>query len=119
MGLGIFGTAIALQSGMSSNTSHLLKEIRTNSSGDKNPFPDFGEEVLSLYAWLEQDQGLWHFLTTPFADPVDSMRKWNSKHEALDELNKEGWSIVRPYQQEFWGESGSCLCGYGLKRTLH
>lgn len=104
---------------MSSNTNLTYEELQRNFARDKNSFNGFHEDAQPRYAWLEQDGELWHFLTTPFSDPVDSTRKWPDKQEALDELNKEGWSIVRHYRQNVCIETGSCLYGYGLKRILH
>jgi hypothetical protein len=68
------------------------------------------------YAWLEQEGNMWHFLTNLFADPTKSTRKWSNKQRALDELTREGWTVLYPYP-----EQGSKLrsahhnaCGYGL-----
>ena len=68
------------------------------------------------YAWLEQEGGTWHFLTSLFADPEESTRRWSDKERALDELTHEGWTVVRPYPER---QSGNCLYGYGLIRTVH
>jgi hypothetical protein len=100
---------------MSTNTPRPAEEIRGNSSRDLDSFNSYCEEALHRYAWLEKSEGLWHFLTSPFADPANSMRKWSNKQNALDELSQEGWSIVHPYAQK----AGGFFCGYGLKRILH
>jgi hypothetical protein len=73
------------------------------------------------YAWLEHEDGEWHFLTSLFADTGESTRKWADERHALDELRDEGWIIVRPYPEKplTARQSGDCLCGYGLVRTLH
>ena len=73
------------------------------------------------YAWLEQEDGKWHFLTSLFADPVDSTRKWADRECALVELMDEGWKIIRPYPRNSFAErqSGNNLFGYGLMRTVH
>jgi hypothetical protein len=73
------------------------------------------------YAWLEHDDGMWHFLTSLFADPGESTRRWSDKQCALDELMSEGWTIVRPYPVKPLTEqqSGNYLDGYGLIRTVH
>jgi hypothetical protein len=73
------------------------------------------------YAWLEQEDGKWHFLTSLFADPADSTRKWSDRQCALEELIGEGWKIVRPYPKSplAEGQAGNSLFGYGLIRTVH
>jgi hypothetical protein len=73
------------------------------------------------YAWLEHEDGNWHFLTNLFADPGASTRKWSDEQRALDELKNEGWTIVRPYPEKTLTEqqSGNGLFGYGLVRTIH
>ncbi len=73
------------------------------------------------YAWLEHDDGMWHFLTSLFADPGESTRRWSDRQCALDELMSEGWTIVRPYPVKPLTEqqSGNYLDGYGLIRTVH
>ena len=100
---------------MSTNTLRPVEEIQENSSPDTASFNSYCEEALHRYAWLEKNEGLWHFLTSPFADPANSMRKWSDEQNALEELSNEGWSIVHPYAQN----TGSFFCGYGLKRILH
>jgi hypothetical protein len=73
------------------------------------------------YAWLEHEDGMWHFLTSLFADPGKSTRRWSNKQSALDELTNEGWTVVRPYPEKPLPErqSGNCLDGFGLMRTVH
>jgi hypothetical protein len=65
---------------------------------------------MQRYAWLEQEEGNWHFLTDLFADPGDSTRRWSDRFRALEELKEEGWSVVSPYPD--CHESAS---GYGLR----
>jgi len=76
---------------------------------------------MNRYAWLEHEDGTWHFLTSLFADPGESTRRWSDKQRALDELTKEGWTVVRPYPEKISmaRESGNGLYGYGLIRTVH
>jgi hypothetical protein len=62
---------------------------------------------LHRYGWLEQDAGMWHFLTDLFADPGESSRQWSDSQRALEELRKEGWMVISPYPD-------SKGCGYGL-----
>jgi hypothetical protein len=58
------------------------------------------------YGWLEQDEGMWHFVTRLFADPAESGRLWIDSQSALEELRQEGWTIISPYPDG--------ACGYGL-----
>jgi len=73
------------------------------------------------YAWLEHENGKWHFLTSLFADPSESTRRWSDCQRAIDELTKEGWTVLRPYPEQLSPEKhpGSCLNGFGLMRTVH
>jgi hypothetical protein len=73
------------------------------------------------YAWLEHEDGKWHFLTSLYADPEESTRRWSDEQHALDELMDEGWTVVRPYPEKplTGRQSGNCLFGYGLVRTIH
>ncbi len=64
---------------------------------------------MQRYAWLEQEEGMWHFLTDLFADPGNSTRKWPDKVQALEELREEGWTVVSPYP-----DNPQKACGYGL-----
>lgn len=97
----------------------IAKEIHGNTPGYKNSFSVSKIESLNRYAWLEQEDGLWHFLTSPFANPAESTRKWLDEMEALDELEHEGWKIVSPYPEQFPKETGGSPKGYGLKRIIH
>ena len=68
------------------------------------------------YAWLEQEGNMWHFLTSLFADPAKSARKWSNKHRALEELTREGWTVLYPYP-ELGSKQRTARhnpCGYGL-----
>lgn len=73
------------------------------------------------YAWLEHEGGMWHLLTSLFADPGESTRKWSDRQRALDELRQEGWTVVRPYPERLITarQPGNGLDGYGLMRTIH
>lgn len=68
------------------------------------------------YAWLEKEGNMWHFLTNLFADPEKSTRRWANKQRALEELTREGWTVLYPYpergSQHRPVRSGAC--GYGL-----
>jgi hypothetical protein len=68
------------------------------------------------YAWLELEAGMWHFLTHICADPLKSTRRWSDKSLALDELKREGWTVVRPYPQLPSVEPSDRVYGYGLTR---
>jgi hypothetical protein len=70
---------------------------------------------IQRYAWLEQEEGVWHFLTDLFADPSDSTRCWTDRLRALEELKKEGWAVISPYPGESQSNSTRSSCtGYGL-----
>jgi len=76
---------------------------------------------MNKYAWLEHDDGMWHFLTNLYSDPMESSRKWCDEQLALDELMEEGWTVVRPYPKKLPmpQQFGNSECGYGLMRTIH
>jgi hypothetical protein len=88
---------------------------------DNSPGPIIPRTSASRYAWLEHAQGNWHFLTSLFADVQESTRRWTSKQRALDELIKEGWTVIGAYpespsmQKKAEGEA----LGYGLLWTGH
>ena len=71
---------------------------------------------LHRYAWLEQEEGMWHFLTDLFADPGESTRRWSDSLMALEELKKEGWTVISPYpgKPPLPRQSEIKACGYGL-----
>ena len=73
-------------------------------------------ETMPRYAWLEYEDGMWHFLTDLFAEPEESSRSWRRKDHALQELAREGWSVVSPYPEMVSekGSSQSRISGYGL-----
>jgi len=81
----------------------------------------FPNTVVTRYAWLEHDNGVWHFLTDLFADPAESTRRWSNKKYALDELMKEGWTIVGSYPEAHSTPRPACggTGGYGLMRVGH
>ena len=72
------------------------------------------------YAWLELEEGVWHFLTHLDADPAESKRRWTDGKRALTELMDEGWAVVRAYPHHpVSGGPGLIVHGYGLTRTVH
>jgi hypothetical protein len=83
---------------------------------------DFSVSCINLnttkrrYAWLEKEGNMWHFLTNLFADPTKSTRRWANKQRALEELTKEGWTVLYPYPEQSSPERRvrSSACGYGL-----
>jgi hypothetical protein len=83
---------------------------------------DFSVSYINLnaakhrYAWLEKEGNMWHFLTNLFADPTKSTRRWANKQRALEELTKEGWTVLYPYPEQSSPERRvrSSACGYGL-----
>ena len=79
------------------------------------------EAPASKYAWLEHEEGMWHLLTDLFAYPEDSTRKWSDSQRALDELMKEGWTIVSEYPEDLPISRPSCqgAWGYGLMWVGH
>jgi hypothetical protein len=97
------------------------KAARKISTPAGHPLDYDPHQALSQYAWLEFERDMWHFLTNPFADPVESKRQWIDQQEALDQLMNEGWAIVRPYPPAVSTEYGQKpkLLGYGLRRSVH
>jgi hypothetical protein len=74
---------------------------------------------LHRYGWLEHDDGMWHFLTDLFADAGQSKRHWTDKLLALEELKKEGWTVISPYPEKtLQTQSEHKACGYGLIRQF-
>jgi hypothetical protein len=86
---------------------------------DNSPGPIIPNTPASRYAWLEHAKGNWHFLTSLFADVQESTRSWPSKQCALDELIKEGWTVVGSYPENSSKPmlSGGDVLGYGLLWT--
>ena len=71
------------------------------------------------YAWLEFDEGKWHFLTDLYAWPAESTKWWPSRQLAIAELVTEGWRIVRAYPRGSGEEEGEdAVSGYGLTRCM-
>jgi hypothetical protein len=67
------------------------------------------------YAWLEKEGTMWHFLTNLFSDPAQSTRRWSNKQHALEELAREGWTVLHPYPECSPAVQRShSVCGYGL-----
>jgi hypothetical protein len=93
---------------------------REHFAGRGHAFKTYGIVAMHRYAWLEYDDGLWHFLTDLFADPRDSDRRWSDHQCALDELLHEGWTVVRPYPGRLaTGQiSGNRIHGYGLTQIV-
>jgi hypothetical protein len=87
-----------------------------NSAGQLLP-----NTMVNRYAWLEHEKGLWHFLTSLFAGPEESTRRWSDKQHAFDELKREGWVIVGSYPENPSMSQPDCggASGYGLKRMTH
>ena len=75
------------------------------------------EESMPRYAWLEFNEGKWHFLTNLYSQPAESTRWWSDRQIAVRELLEEGWKIVREYPRMHRdGEEGEAVTGYGLTR---
>jgi hypothetical protein len=120
------GMAIAFLKIMSSNMQQIRR--RRNEDNRANA-PVRGlslnagscSQTQHRYAWLEYEDGLWHFLTGLFADPSESTRRWCDRQHALDVLAHEGWTVIRAYpeQHSIDRNSDNCLHGYGLMRILH
>lgn len=81
--------------------------------------PVLPNTLASQYAWLEHEKGIWHFLTSLFADPKESTRRWSNRQHALDELIKEGWMIIGSYPENPSTQRPACggSRGYGLMRV--
>jgi hypothetical protein len=81
----------------------------------------FTDTQASRYAWLEHEEGIWHFLTSLFAEPMESTRRWSSRQHAFDELIQEGWVIVGSYPENSSMPQPDCggSGGYGLMQIGH
>ncbi len=77
--------------------------------------------MMGQYAWLEHKEGIWHFLTDLFAGPEESTRRWSNRQHAINELTREGWTIVGSYPESPSAPRPDCggSCGYGLMRIGH
>ncbi len=74
------------------------------------------EESTCRYAWLEFDNGMWHFLTSLCADPQSSTRRWSDGKQALMDLIGEGWAVVREYPgMPRIDDTRGRVYGYGLR----
>jgi hypothetical protein len=104
---------------MNTQTQMMIADIHGNAPRRQTSFSKAGTKSLQRYAWLECESDLWHFLASPFANPAESTRKWPDKQEALDELENEGWKVVRPYPERFCENSDSNYFGYGLQRIIN
>jgi hypothetical protein len=106
---------------MSTDAQHIVTEIREKPSSPDRSLNTCREIPLHRYAWLEHENGRWHFLTSLFADPAESTRRWSDKQQALAELINEGWVVVRSYPEPLSTKrrSENRLYGYGLMRTIH
>jgi hypothetical protein len=119
------GMTIAFHKSMSTEIQHItqqpIKKNQENSTDSKNPVNTCPQTQMHRYAWLEHENGTWHFLTSLFADTAESTRRWSDRQRALDELKGEGWTIIRPYLERSSKEkpSGNCPYGYGLMLTIH
>jgi hypothetical protein len=117
--------AIAKNHAMNLKCGLVDRDEQGTEGNDREDFADsthalkaFRIKAMRRYAWLENEGGLWHFLTDLYADPRDSDRRWFDQQHALDELLKEGWRVVRPYSGRPATEqiSGDRIHGYGLTR---
>ncbi len=72
------------------------------------------------YAWLENEEGIWHFLTDLLSDPGESTRNWTDSMRAIEELKKEGWTVISPYPEtaSISRNSNEEACGYGLVKRM-
>ena len=104
---------------MGTNIYDSAKDIRGIPSNAERLLCDCEEPALLKYAWLENEAGVWCFLTSPFADPVDARRRWKNEHKALVELEEEGWQIIHAYPRDPEMKPDSSIDGYGLRRTIH
>jgi hypothetical protein len=88
---------------------------------DDLPGSVFPSTVVNQYAWLEYEKGTWHFLTSLFADPGESTRRWSNKQHAFNQLIKEGWTIIGSYPENPSNPRPACggSRGYGLVRVGH
>jgi hypothetical protein len=77
--------------------------------------------LASRYAWLEHEEGSWHFLTSLFDEPTRATRRWGNRQRALNELTKEGWVIVGAYPElaSMPSPDGGGARGYGLMQVGH
>ena len=102
-------------------SQYLIEENRENAVIGKRPLSLSSPTQRHRYAWLECANGTWYFLTDLFADPAESTRKWSDRKSALDELNSEGWIVIRPYPERSSEEKppSNHLYGYGLMRNIH
>jgi hypothetical protein len=100
---------------------HRIEDNRTNAPDCRRSLTCNRSQAQHRYAWLEYEDGTWHFLTSLFADPSESTRRWHDRQCALDVLSDEGWTIIRAYPEQFSmnRNSDNCLHGYGLMRALH
>jgi hypothetical protein len=119
------GTTIAFHEGMSTEVQHItrhpIKKKQKNSTDGKNTLNTCPQTQMHRYAWLEHENGAWHFLTSLFADTAESTRRWSDRQCALDELKAEGWTVIRPYFERLSKEkhSGNSPHSYGLMLTIH
>jgi hypothetical protein len=104
---------------MNIQTQRIEADIHGNNPEHQTSFSKAGTKPLQRYAWLEWESDLWHFLASPFENPAESTRKWHDKQEALDELESEGWRVVRPYPEEIHSEKCTGCIGYGLQRIIN
>ena len=119
--------AIAKSHAMNLKPGLVDRDVQGPEGNDREDFADRTHALracrmtaMRRYAWLEHEGGLWHFLTDLCADPRDSDRRWFDQQRALDELRKEGWTVVRPYSGRLATEqiSGDRIHGYGLRRII-
>jgi hypothetical protein len=104
---------------MNTQTQMIVADIHENNPRHQTSFIETGIKSLQRYAWLECEADSWHFLASPFDNPAESTRKWPDKQEALDELESEGWKVVRPYPEHPSVNSNNSYFGYGLQRIIN
>ena len=106
-----------------------VEDVQGVPSSLENLFCDFEDDGITeeiadeteplRYAWLENEDGFWCFLTTPFADPAEARRYWKNEEKALAELQEEGWQILHAYPRDPRMGPDCCIYGYGLHRSIH
>lgn len=66
--------------------------------------------------WLNLLGGRWLLLTGNSQYPV---RTWSSRDAALEELEREGWTIAGPRRRHASNLKGIKAYGYVMTRTIH
>jgi len=71
------------------------------------------KEIAVEYAWLGKDEGYWCFYSE---SSEGNKRQWQDREHAINELEKEGWSITTAYYEKGPEQQ---FCAYGMVRILH